>query len=295
MKLWAISDLHVGFRENREVVTALTGAPDDWLILAGDLGETVQHLRWVFGVLRPRFRQLVWVPGNHELWTVPHADDLRGQAKYESLVALCREHGVLTPEDPYAFFDDGHRRHCLAPLFTLYDHSFCPEGMTPEQARAWAMATGVDCVDAYLLHADPHKSLPAWCEARCAETERRLQQSCDSHPHPLVLINHFPLLGRMARLPRAPAMSIWCGTRRTDNWPQRFRASVVVTGHLHLPRTQRIDGIRFEEVSLGYPREWRRSARVAPTLRQILPDLAVGAPSRCRYQPNLQEKPDDRS
>ena len=27
--------------------------------------------------------------------------EARGQVKYERLVAICRDHGVLTPEDPY--------------------------------------------------------------------------------------------------------------------------------------------------------------------------------------------------
>jgi Icc-related predicted phosphoesterase len=40
VKLWATSDLHVGFDENRRAVEALTPHPDDWLIVAGDTGET---------------------------------------------------------------------------------------------------------------------------------------------------------------------------------------------------------------------------------------------------------------
>jgi hypothetical protein len=41
-------------------------------------------------------------------------------------------------------------------------------------------------------------------------------------------------------------------------------------GHLHIPRTTWEDGVRFEEVSLGYPREWRRGP-LRPPLRRILP------------------------
>jgi hypothetical protein len=44
-----------------------------------------------------------------------------------------------------------------------------------------------------------------------------------------------------------------------------------VYGHLHIPRTTWYDGVRFEEVSVGYPREWRRR-RPYRWLRQILPD-----------------------
>ena len=46
----------------------------------------------------------------------------------------------------------------------------------------------------------------------------------------------------------------------------------MVYGHLHIPRTTYEDGMRFEEVSLGYPREWQ-APQPAPSSwpRQILP------------------------
>lgn len=271
MKLWAISDLHVGHRENRHAVQEIPAHGDDWLILAGDLGETTAHLRFIFETLRHRFRRLIWVPGNHELWTVPGVEPLRGVAKYDALVATCREYGVLTPEDPYDLFDDGGQLHLIAPLFLLYDYSFCPDGMTPAAARAWALETAIECADEHLLHPDPYASREQWCAARCAETEERLTQALSTHGGPTVLINHFPLMAGLARIPRMPRFSIWCGTQRTADWHRRFAASVVVSGHLHMPHTRVIDGVRFEEVSLGYPRQWYRTPSARPRLRQILP------------------------
>jgi hypothetical protein len=44
-----------------------------------------------------------------------------------------------------------------------------------------------------------------------------------------------------------------------------------VYGHLHIPRTTHYDDVRFEEVSVGYPREWKKWGRSGPWLRQILP------------------------
>src|SRR6185295_11161272 len=120
-------DLHVGYPENQQVVLGIAPRPGDWLVLAGDLGESVDHLRFVFDILGPRFGRLIWVPGNHELWSMPRQDMPRGVAKYEQLVALCRSYGVLTPEDPYATFSDGSERYLIAPLFTLYDYSFGPD------------------------------------------------------------------------------------------------------------------------------------------------------------------------
>jgi predicted phosphodiesterase len=271
VKLWAVSDLHVGYPENREIVKELPAHPDDWLVLGGDLGESPDELVFVLETLRPRFRRLIWVPGNHELWAISSESALQGEAKYLELVALCRSYGALTPEDPYPIFDGGPEPHLIAPLFTLYDYSFAPQGMTPEQAKAWAAEHQIVCADEELLLPDPYPTREAWCAARCAWTEQRLDQALATHHGPTVLINHFPLVAELAVLPAIPRFRIWCGTRRTRDWHRRFRASVVVSGHLHIPGTRIHDGVRFEEVSLGYPRQWKRRRRQIERLRQILP------------------------
>jgi len=271
LKLWAISDLHVGHVENRRKVESLTGNPHDWLILGGDLGETREDLLFVIRTLAPRFARLLWVPGNHELWTLQREGPLRGDAKYRMLVELCREHGVLTPEDPYSLFDDGSQRYLVAPLFALYDYTFAPPGMNEAAALAWAREAGIECVDEHLLHPDPYPSRAAWCAARCAYTEARLTEALQTHDGPTILINHFPLLEEHAELPRIPRFRIWCGTRRTGDWHRRFRAAVVVFGHLHIPRGRVKDGVRFEEVSLGYPRQWLAYQSRVEWPRQILP------------------------
>lgn len=270
MRLWAISDIHVGNAENRSFIEALPARPDDWLILGGDIGETPDQLRFVLRTLGARFRRLVWVPGNHDLWTTS-SGSLRGEEKYCALVALCRAHGVLTPEDPYELFNDGTRSYLIAPLFTLYDYSFCPAGMSPRAARAWALESGIECADEHLLHPDPYPSREDWCAARCALTEARLTRALATHDVPTVLVSHFPLRAELARLPSIPRFSIWCGTHRTRDWHVRFRAAVVVFGHLHIPQSRTIDGVRFEEVSLGYPRQWKARKRAITLPRQLLP------------------------
>jgi 3',5'-cyclic AMP phosphodiesterase CpdA len=269
MKLWALSDLHVGHAENRQAIERIAPRMEDWLVLAGDVGETLEDLRFVLATLGPRFRRLVWVPGNHELWTV--RDGLRGEAKYRALVATAREHGVATPEDPFPVFDGGEGPRLVAPLFTLYDYSFCPDGMTPDAARAWALEAGLACADERLLHPDPHPSREAWCAERCVYSEERLTDALARHGEcPTILVDHFPLLPELAVLPLIPRFRIWCGTQRTRDWHRRFRAEAVVYGHLHLPSRRVIDGVRFEEVSLGYPRQWHRSHGSDARLRRIL-------------------------
>jgi len=70
-KLYAVSDLHVGSPDNRQAVAGLAARPEDWLIVAGDVGERFEDVRWAIERLRDRFQKVIWVPGNHELWTLP--------------------------------------------------------------------------------------------------------------------------------------------------------------------------------------------------------------------------------
>lgn len=153
-RLLAISDLHVSMPDNRPIVDRLRpDQPGDWLIVAGDVSEIFADIEWAIALLADRFEQVIWVPGNHELWTHkrdPHG--LRGVARYQALVAMCRRHGVLTPEDPYPVWRGAGGPVTVAPLFLLYDYSFLPAG-TADKAAALALAhdTGVVCTDEYLL------------------------------------------------------------------------------------------------------------------------------------------------
>lgn len=270
MKLYAISDLHLGHAANREALAQMPFYPEDWLIVAGDVGETEAHLTEALHLLTARFAQVLWVPGNHDLWTLPNdPNPLRGEAKYHRLVEICRKFGVLTPEDPYVRWPGSSQPYWLAPLFLLYDYSFRPEHVAAEDALDWAAELYTVCADEAVLHYEPYASREAWCATRCRYTEERL--SAMEGKGDLILINHYPLRYDLAVLPLIPRFTLWCGTKRTEDWHQRFSVAAVVYGHLHIRNSQWRDGVRFEEVSLGYPRQWDAEKEVADYLRQILP------------------------
>jgi hypothetical protein len=272
--VFAVSDLHVDHPENHEFLRRLQpDSPHDWLIVAGDVADGLDSVQWALGLLAERFARVIWVPGNHEL--LAYGDDpLRGVERYRHLVELCRGLGVLTPEDPFPLWEGAGGPALLVPLFLLYDYSFGRNvGATRGEAMRRAHEAGVVCVDEYLLHPDPFPSRAAWCAERVAVSRQRLAAADPDLP--TVLINHFPLVDAPTRVLRHPEFAQWCGTVETADWHRRYRATAAVYGHLHIPRTTWHDGVRFEEVSLGYPRERARWGKWrSPLPRKILPGAA---------------------
>lgn len=276
--LWAISDLHLSYKTNREELEKLQPRPNDGLILCGDLGESADHLRLAFIKATACFKQVFWTPGNHELYTLPTQKEngARGEAKYAECVEIAREYGVKTPEDDYTLWE-GEGGPCLiAPIFTLYDYSFRPAHVKLEDALEWAREENIEATDEHLLHPDPYASRIEWCNALVATTEHRLQAAVSAHPDvKLIIVGHWPLREDLVKLPNVPRFCLWCGTKKTNDWHKAFNAKVVISGHLHIRRTDWRDGTRFEEVSLGYPRQWQdcmdRGLDVNDLLREILP------------------------
>ncbi|WP_406691127.1 metallophosphoesterase [Saccharopolyspora sp. ID03-671] len=272
-ELLAVSDLHVAAGENKDIARELRpGSDHDWLLVAGDVGEMSDDITRTLEMLAGRFEKVVWVPGNHELWT-PKQDplQLRGEARYLELVRRCRELGVVTPEDDFPVWTGRGGPVTIAPLFVGYDYTFRPAGTsTKEEALAVAHDSGVVCTDEFLLHPDPYPSRDAWCRARLDHSEKRL---ADRDPDlPTVLVNHYPLVRRPTDVLWYPQFAQWCGTTGTADWHLRHRAAAVIYGHLHIPRTTFHDGVRFQEVSIGYPREWKRRGLPDELLRRVFPE-----------------------
>ena len=82
-RLLAVSDLHVGYPENRAYADALSPEdPGDWLIVAGDVGETFADVGLVLASLANRFAKVIWTPGNQPMETPADlAVPLTGNAK----------------------------------------------------------------------------------------------------------------------------------------------------------------------------------------------------------------------
>jgi hypothetical protein len=273
VRLLAISDLHLGVAQNRDGLRALPAFSEDWLIVAGDVCEDLGRFEEALAFLAARFARVVWAAGNHELWLTGADRDGAARfdtslAKYAALVAAARRAGVATPEDEYLRWPPTGT--VVVPLLTLYDYSFRPTHVPRELVRAWAAETRCVPADEHLIRAHPHAGIEEWCIARCEATEARLRRELPDGAQ-TVLAGHWPLREDLVRIPKIPRFAPWCGTRRTEDWHRRYRALAAVSGHLHVRRSDLRDGTRFEEVSLGYARQWDPAKGVASYLRDVTP------------------------
>ncbi|PTB61751.1 hypothetical protein BBK36DRAFT_1131083 [Trichoderma citrinoviride] len=291
-RLYAISDLHLAYPLNASAWNLLQPKPPGaGLILAGDIGESATHLINAFERAKACFTHVFWVPGNHELYSVSPsmakhpADRLRGEAKYNALVELARQHGVLTPEDDWMLWrrPDGVDV-VIALIFTLYDYSFRPADISREQALEWAMEENVWATDEALLHPDPYSSRDEWCTQLCDRWELKFAEYARRYPNlKFVIVNHWPLREDLIYIPKIPRFTLWCGTKRTRDWAESGHfgadyggAEVVVTGHLHVRRTDVKEGVRYEEVSLGYPRHWEKARDADKGANELLREILPG-------------------
>ncbi|TVY73122.1 hypothetical protein LSUE1_G009527 [Lachnellula suecica] len=278
-KLYAIADIHLSFPGNVEAWSQLAPHPGDGLILCGDVGESLEHMRIACSKAASCFDMVWWVPGNHELYTVraEGSDGSRGEPKYEKLVEVARQFGVLTPEDDFMVWEGQGGAAVIAPIFTLYDYSFKPDDVPISGALNWAKEENIEATDEYLLHPDPYPTRQAWCHALVQKFEAKLEAAKAQHPTlPFIIANHWPLRKDLVFIPRIPRFVIWCGTTLTEDWHRRFNAKVVISGHLHIRRTDWKSGCRFEEVSLGYPRQWKDCADMGLGVNELLREILPG-------------------
>src|SRR5262249_57202163 len=70
MSIYCTSDLHADFGENWSLLEKLPAGQyqGDTLIVAGDIADRTDRIERTLELLRSRFGQVFYTPGNHELW-----------------------------------------------------------------------------------------------------------------------------------------------------------------------------------------------------------------------------------
>lgn len=123
--VYAISDLHVDYKENLNIITSLCREDyaNDVLLVAGDVSDNLELLEVTLNHLQSVFHQVFFVPGNHELWIRRFRKKNVSQVEYDSIdkfndiLKLCEDLGVMTK--PALIQSQSAEVH-IVPLYSWY-------------------------------------------------------------------------------------------------------------------------------------------------------------------------------
>jgi predicted phosphodiesterase len=249
MRVFALSDLHIDYPVNRDWVDGLsrTDYRDDLLLLGGDVSDSLARLRWCFEALVSRFRRVVFVPGNHELWVVRDGTEWDSLAKFEAVRQLAHDTGVGT--QPVSL-----EGVSVVPPLGWYDYSFGTpgpglEGWVEFQACRWPAGWTAHDITTHFLQ------LNEGALAEAALLPRDGMRISFSHflPRIDVMPDFIP--------PERRVIYPVLGAARLGEQVRALRPDLHVYGHSHVNQRVVRDGTLYINNAFGYPREVRIAAK----------------------------------
>lgn len=245
MRVFALSDLHIDYTGNKQWVADLSAGDyrNDVLILAGDVSDSIQRLDWCLSTLVARFKKVLYVPGNHELWVI--RDEAPGTSldKFQQVLRSVESCGVSMQP----FHANGLS---IVPLLAWYDYSFGQPSQ--ELLDAW--------MDYRACSWPEHFSVREIAEYFLGFNHSFLETRNDT----VISFSHF--------MPRVDIMPGYIPAKRKMLYPvlgstgleaqiRQLRPVIHVYGHSHLNRHVTLDGVLYINNAFGYPHETTITAK----------------------------------
>jgi Icc-related predicted phosphoesterase len=254
MRIFALSDLHTDFAENRRRLQQISSTSylRDVLVVAGDIADDLRTIDWTLRKLRSQFSQVFYVPGNHELWVRDGKYD--SAEKFRRVLRLCEETGVYTGPGKAG-------QNWIVPLFSWYEPDFDRQGDADVSSlEGWA--------DFYFCKWPVE--MGAVSEYFLSLNESRIK----GYDGPVITLSHF--LPRRELLPAVERLSfkglpLVAGALALDRQIRALNSAIHVFGHSHIDFDQVIEGVRYVHHAFDYPRGkgWSKDP-----LKQILESVA---------------------
>lgn len=240
MRVFAISDLHLDYDENKRWLENLSNTDYqlDILILAGDISDDITLLAWCFSTLQSKFQQVFFVPGNHDLW-IRRYRGITSIDKFEMILDLAKEYHVCMTSHHYGSLS-------IVPLMSWYDYSF---GLPGEKLlKAW--------MDFHVCD---------WPDGMQAEDISRYflshnQPMLSTHNDVIISFSHF--MPRIDLMPsgmpqRFKYLYPIMGSAALDKQIRTLQATkhLHIYGHSHLNRNLIVKNIEYTNNAFGYPSE----------------------------------------
>ncbi|MGH9916018.1 MAG: metallophosphoesterase family protein [Pyrinomonadaceae bacterium] len=249
MRIFAISDLHTDFEVNYRLLDRLSTSDykNDVLVVAGDISHRMNVIKDTLSLLCSIFSKIVYVPGNHELWV--RADEVDSIEKLHRVIELCEALGVDTKPSRAGDL-------WIVPLFSWYDTAFDTDGDDDTaELTGWVdyylckWPMGIDSVSQFFMEMN--------------------RPNIKRYDAPVLSLSHF--LPRRDLLPstsqlRFKGLPKVAGSSVLEEQIRKLQSSVHVFGHSHIDCDKVIDGIRYVQNALKYPKERQKEQKTQADL-----------------------------
>ena len=279
MRVFAISDLHVDFKENGYWVKNISNQDyrQDALILAGDVSHEFDELSATLEMLLKKFKMLFFVPGNHELW-LNNGNWQDSWQKLQAILDFCEQCGVHYK--PLLLEPGAERPLWVVPLLSWYtqpdegeESLYLHKPGEDSSNRMWS--------DNYYIKW-PNANAPFNAARSLTSLNKKfLPQEYDA---PVLSFSHFlprqelmfrngikPDLKKVRKYDRNPSFNFSrvAGSMFIDQQIRQVGSEMHIYGHQHINRDLTIDGVRYIANSLGYPAERQRGQIKEAELMQV--------------------------
>jgi predicted phosphodiesterase len=246
MRVFALSDVHIDYSENAKWVANLSVAEfqDDVLIVAGDVSDAQRLLDWCLSTLTKRFKQVLFVPGNHDLWVIREGREKNSLQKFDDVCAVVESAGASMQ----AFHEQGIS---IIPLLGWYDYSF---GEPSEELRSRWMDYGCCRWPNGLTEQDIAAHFTALNNGRSSTPGNKVITYSHFLPRIDLMPEFIPKVHRVLY----PVL----GSVQIERQLRKHNPGIHVYGHSHVNRQVEIDGVSYINNAFGYPSETRTSKQL---------------------------------
>eukprot|EP00930_Biecheleria_cincta_P072010 TRINITY_DN59452_c0_g1_i1.p1 TRINITY_DN59452_c0_g1~~TRINITY_DN59452_c0_g1_i1.p1 ORF type:complete len:876 (+),score=154.69 TRINITY_DN59452_c0_g1_i1:26-2629(+) len=243
-RVFAISDVHIDHTEGHKAwAEGLSNKEykNDVLIVAGDLGDTMNSIRVGLSIFKKKFRRVFYTPGNHDMWVRQDTTDKSiadSVAKLAAIFELCDHLGAeMLPAQIM-------KNVYVVPLLSWYNYSFDesdprPSKMEHDKFCKWPMP--YHDVWKWFMQLNGH-GINKVIEAQHKNSERG----------DVISFSHF-LPRYTLPFPTVMDMVKASGCKEIDKQIRDVKSRVHIFGHSHRNINADIEGIKYIQYSLNDP------------------------------------------
>ncbi len=238
MRILALSDVHIDFEENRKWLFGLSqyDYKNDFLILAGDVTHDVLSLARAFEFLKCCFLEVIYTPGNHDLWVLQE-DDKNSLEKFNFINHIAEDCGIRM--DPITV-----GAISIVPLLGWYDYSFGKP--SNNLLNIWSDYISCEWPDGF------NESMITQYFVSMNESFLSIKnQYVISFSHYLPRLDLVPSCIPLKDKELCPVF----GTSLLEKQIRRLGSHIHIYGHHHLNVSEYRDNILYINNAFGYPYE----------------------------------------